>query len=361
MTTITKESRPSVSPDIIKIINDSQKLIAYIAKDGDANLDPDVTQIVIDAKYKVTNNEWSAEDEGAFLINYDRLAKIVYPVTVESLNSIIPTYVGKKRIKTKAERAVSSYRRYTMLALVFLLTCQIYWLCGHELRTNLEQIITHRESLRTEMESTDQNSSERHALQTDLEMNNQKLDANYKLLMFWNKVWSFGGRFSDTMPKYFQAEYETKRENLEKDKVTNARAIQDLELARTLHQVRMVLFENTLSADFILTTFQGYLLPLLYGLLGALIFVLRSLMNEVKSMVYTPNSEIKFRLRITLGALGGMIVGWFLKPEESNAIASLSPMAIAFLMGYNVDMLFSIMDKAIDNIRKSIDADGKKS
>ncbi len=355
-----KDTRPPVSPDIVKIINDGQKLIAYIAKDGDAQLDPDVTRIIIDAKYKIVNNQWDAKDEGVFLVNYDRLAKIVYPVTVESLNSIIPTYKGKKRIKTKAERAVSSYRRYTMLSLVFLLLCQIYWLCGHQLRGNLESIMTNRENIRTAFESTENDSPERNAQRIKLNISNQELDANYKLLVLWNTAWTLGGSFNDTIPRYFQAEYEAKKTNYENSKTDNSIALQELELSRILHQVRMVLFEHTLSADFILSTFQGYLLPLLYGLLGALIFVLRSLMNEVKTMVYTPNSEIKFRLRITLGALGGMIVGWFLKPDETNALASLSPMAIAFLMGYNVDMLFSIMDKAIDNIRKSIDSPEKK-
>ncbi|OUS25030.1 hypothetical protein A9Q99_22550 [Gammaproteobacteria bacterium 45_16_T64] len=356
----TSEPTSIVSPDIAKIINDGQRLITFIAKDGDTELDPDVTRIIIDAKYKMSNNQWSAEDEEVFLINYDKLAKIVYPVTVESLHSIIPIYKGKKRLTTRAESAVTSYRRYTMFALILLLIGQVYWLCGHELQGNLINIMADRETLRTNLEDMEIDSADRHGQLMKIELVNQKLDANYKLLVLWNKAWSFGLEFSDTMPRYLQAEYESKKNRYDLDRNQNTTALQELELAKTLHQVRMVLFENTLSANFILTTFQGYILPLLYGLLGALIFVLRSLMNEVKTMTYTPNSEIKFRLRLTLGALGGMIVGWFLKPDEANAIASLSPMGLAFLMGYNVDLLFSIMDKAIDNIRKSIEAPAKR-
>ena len=125
-----------------------------------------------------------------------------------------------------------------------------------------------------------------------------------------------------------------------------------LTLERALHEARITLFANTLAANFTLNAFQGYLLPLLYGLLGAFIFVLRTLLGEVKSLTYSFDSEIRYRLRLTLGALGGMIVGWFLKPEDAEGLASLSPMAISFLMGYNVDVLFSIMDRAIDNIRE---------
>lgn len=348
-----------VTPDITKIIDDGQRLIAFIAKDGDAELDPDVTRIIIDAKYKIADGQWTSEDEDEFLINYDKLAKIVYPVTVESLNSVIPMYKGKKRLKTKAENSVTAYRRYTMCALIILLSFQVYWLCGHELRGNLITIMSDRESLRAELEDMAAEDKDRAAQETKIEVNDQKLDANYKLLLLWNQVWSFGFEFSDTMPRYLQARYESEKENINPNSKNSRFALQQLELSKTLHQVRMVLFENTLSANFILTTLQGYLLPLLYGLLGALIFVLRSLMNEVKAMTYTQNSEIKYRLRLTLGSLGGMIVGWFLKPDEANAIASLSPMALAFLMGYNVDLLFSIMDKAVDNIRKSLDAPAK--
>lgn len=358
-----KKEKISTTPsvDILKIIDDGQRLVAYIAKHGDMELNTEVTDIIIQAKYKISTNKWSAEDEATFLSNYDKLAKIIYPVTVESLNAIIPTYEGKKRRKTTAEKAVSWYRRNTIFALIFLLTIQAYWLFGHQIRANLVENITERRAITEALDDLPPNDKKIKKLQDDLDLQNQELDANNSLLRRWNKVWAFGREFEGVMPNYAQAVYNNKKSTLEEDITLNKRALVELEEAHILHIERIKLFENILSSNFVLDTFQGYFLPLLYGLLGAFIFVLRTLMAEIKSMTYTVNSEIKFRLRLTLGALGGMIIGWFLKPDNTDSLASLSPMALAFLMGYNVDVLFSIMDRLVDNISQSVNKNEKAS
>lgn len=345
----------AISPEIEQVIHDGQKLISYIARCGDATLDASITEVIVDAKYKLTRQEWSVEAETVFLVNYDKLAKVVYPVTVESLNAILPEKTVKNRIKTKAEQAVAWYRRYTMFALMLLLLTQVYHLFGKDLSTNLHNIFEQREQNQTKLSKLQPGNDEIVNLNVTIARLNQQLDANYKLLMIWNQVWSFGGDFNDSLPRYFQTKYELTKKSLSREKSTDNDKLDTLELNRSLHQARIVFFENILSADAVLQVLQGYVLPLMYGLLGAFIFVLRSLLGEIKALTYTISCEIKYRLRLTLGALGGMIIGWFLKPEEANSLASLSPMALAFLMGYNVDVLFSLMDKIIGNLKQAIE------
>jgi hypothetical protein len=114
---------------------------------------------------------------------------------------------------------------------------------------------------------------------------------------------------------------------------------------------------------FILTSLQLFVLPLFYGLLGAFVYVLRTLTVEIKTLTYTKESNISYRLRIQLGALAGLAIGWFTGPNASfslDAVSSetlstlggvsaqtLSPMALAFLAGYSVDVLFALMDRII--------------
>jgi hypothetical protein len=73
--------------------------------------------------------------------------------------------------------------------------------------------------------------------------------------------------------------------------------------------------------------------------------------SQIKSLTYTSESNIGYRLRMVLGALAGLSIAWFIQPTgdaaELKAFATLSPFAIAFLAGYGVELLFSAMDRLI--------------
>jgi hypothetical protein len=72
-------------------------------------------------------------------------------------------------------------------------------------------------------------------------------------------------------------------------------------------------------------------------------------------MVYTPASNIKFGLRIQLGALAGLVIGFLwgdFQGKSFGFVESLSPLAVAFLAGYSVDFLFRMLDSVVGNIAK---------
>jgi hypothetical protein len=107
-----------------------------------------------------------------------------------------------------------------------------------------------------------------------------------------------------------------------------------------------------LPSEFVLEVLQIYILPLLCGFLGAAFYVLRSMTAEIENVTYTLGSDIRYELRLALGALGGLGIGWFLTPEKISGFQAISPLAISFLVGYNIELLFSVMDGFIDTISK---------
>jgi chromosome segregation ATPase len=112
-----------------------------------------------------------------------------------------------------------------------------------------------------------------------------------------------------------------------------------------------------LAAQFVLAILQSYLLPLFYGILGAGTFVLRSLSKEIEDETFSDEKGIQHLLRVSLGALAGIFVGWFsfLIPSESTTfVGSISPLAIAFLVGYNIELFFSLMDRALFSITERL-------
>jgi hypothetical protein len=103
-----------------------------------------------------------------------------------------------------------------------------------------------------------------------------------------------------------------------------------------------------LAGQFVLDILQNYLLPLLYGILGAATYVLRSLSRQIKEMTYSETTGIQHLLHISLGALAGIMVGWFSSLIQGDSfVGSISPMAIAFLVGYNIELLFTKMDEIV--------------
>lgn len=92
----------------------------------------------------------------------------------------------------------------------------------------------------------------------------------------------------------------------------------------------------------------GYFLPMLYGLLGACAFVLRKLSDEIDKLTYAHDARVRYSLRLNIGLLSGLAVGWFIKPGVGDAgLVSLSPLALAFVAGYGSDLFFVALDKIV--------------
>jgi hypothetical protein len=99
----------------------------------------------------------------------------------------------------------------------------------------------------------------------------------------------------------------------------------------------------------ILDFVAAYLLPALYGLLGACAFVLRQLCNDVSTLRFADDSRVRYTLRLNIGVLAGLAVGWFIDPtQEGSVVANLSPLALAFVAGYGSDLLFAVLDRIVN-------------
>jgi hypothetical protein len=93
----------------------------------------------------------------------------------------------------------------------------------------------------------------------------------------------------------------------------------------------------------------SFILPLLFGVIGAIAYVIRSISNEISSTTFSKTSPIRHLMRVTLGALAGVVVGFF--TNVSSHIA-LPPLALAFLAGYGVEPLFSMFDGFIAKFKQ---------
>lgn len=97
-----------------------------------------------------------------------------------------------------------------------------------------------------------------------------------------------------------------------------------------------------------------WLLPALFGAFGAVVYHLRVCWNRLR-----PDPRFgRAILRIFLGAFGGIAFGWFWAPAAASDLLPqtlpLSAYAIAFLIGYSIDIFFALLDRLVAAISRAI-------
>lgn len=303
-------------------------LLSYAAQGG-LNLKMETAKSIAKSKVLLAEGKLSGDEEAQFYLAYEELAKLAKPVTVASLSAAKETgrkswrldMLRPKQINiSEARQAAMSYWNLTLFALGLLLAVQIYWVVGFNASKAIKDSRTEITKLTRELEEQQGRlKNEQKTLTSE-----QKAQGNIKI-----------------------KELDTQKKRLEKRKST----YKDILHIWNLLIWAWLPYENdtgtTLAlADFTLIALQGYLLPLLYGLLGACTYVLRMLSSEIRNLIYTGKSYIRYRARILLGTLSGLAITWFIQPDAA-ILKSLSSLALAFLAGYSVEILFAVMDKFV--------------
>jgi len=321
-------------------VKEMELLLAHATEAGRV-IDEQRIKVLVNAKRAVKAGTIKPAQEIAFWHEFQELGQELLPITVASLKATSPE-IGPdaKSQKSHANRAVRRYQIWSVVALVSLLVIQIYTIFGSKTVADIQELsrkidaetlkiddLTRRLAEVTGEESANLVVEIRNA-DTRLNQMNDVLFASYDLLVVW-----------------FPVKYESRDP-------TSGQIAQYLQ-----------------AGQIILESLSTYVLPLLYGLLGACVYVLRTLSIEIKNLIYTIESDIRFQLRIYLGALAGLAIGWF-SPSGSTAgfidgadggtggtLLSIGPVALAFLAGYSVELLFSAMDTIITAFSKK---DGSK-
>jgi hypothetical protein len=114
-----------------------------------------------------------------------------------------------------------------------------------------------------------------------------------------------------------------------------------------------------------------WLLPGLYGLLGSCVYLMRDFVLTGDAGLRRDRSilsEMLLLLRIALGGLAGIIIGWFWVPPpvgNGNTVVAISsiPFGIAFLAGFSIETLFTLLDRLNKKVEnpKPAEPQAKKS
>ena len=363
----TENKKHSSTEILYEAISNAELLLNYSTEYG-VDVDEQCIATIIEAKNKKLDKGHDLESEIKFWIAYRTISKAVQPVTLDSLSSMKETeiknpnwvqrFFKKTRKDSFYEYSAKKYRNFVLFWMIVLLSVQIFSLKGTTLLNTIQmsfkriaEIDNRVGELRLLVTADNNNESaslERYTLESEKAKLDQEIKSGIELLEPWVKI----------VRKLFVL---TTKEDKKKTVVKASETAQTLTVGPPPigENTAEVSMNNQISiiqeAQNFTQIIQLYILPLLYGLIGGFVFVLRSITSDVKSMLFSKFSTIKYSLRLHLGALAGLIVGLLwgdIAKQQITFLESLSTSGFAFIAGYGIEYLFDGLDKLVAGIGK---------
>jgi hypothetical protein len=102
----------------------------------------------------------------------------------------------------------------------------------------------------------------------------------------------------------------------------------------------------------LLAVLGNYVLPMMYGFLGAAAAVMVSMNRKIRSSLLSPRDRRMSQVQLVLGVITGACIGLFLSPSQigppgaplSGRSVALSASALSFLAGFGVEGVFKMLE-----------------
>ncbi|HSF96210.1 MAG TPA: hypothetical protein VLA52_14390 [Thermohalobaculum sp.] len=342
-------------------INRAQVLLASSAE-SNVVVSADVITAITAAQENFGTPAWNATTEQEFWTAYQAISGLLQPVTYESL----------RWVEVAGKATTKKFIALGFISLLILLVSQVFWVyvnnTSTQIRNSIEQlnkksaevnklegdvqILSSQIELaagdlpdgltRTDVQKRlNQAVSDLNVAFDETERLRRLLNAQFVILADW--VPELGSDPKPDGPGWFDTDEEKAAKQIALDKWYASQGA-EREFAK----------EYLLAqAASILALMSTYVLPLFYGALGTVAYILRSVSRGIRERVLNASKVLNFWVRLPLGALSGVAIGWFLNTDTlPTGWASVQPLAIAFVAGYSVELIFTAMDQLVGAFSK---------
>lgn len=323
------------------------------------DLDPDLSLAIAEARTALENDRWSPQMAQRLWTTFARLCELVQPVTTDCLAE------GRRRVPafkwlpwrraeeiTVAERSSARYLRIMIVLLFMILPLQLYVWAGTNLSKKAEALFAETRSKIAQL--TEDSNQLRAAMSAQPSTDRQAPDEGTAAID--RRASQFDTpmeRIEDTVSTLKRVStFRASAPLLDRDGFTaqwgeKSRAEQAVKRFDLLQIASAPIIEK---ANLLTGVVGSFVLPILFGVIGAVAYSIRSISEEIRNATFSSTSPIRHIMRVALGALAGIVVGLF--GGLSNQL-SLSPLAIAFLAGYAAEAVFSMFDGLIQKFRQT--------
>lgn len=373
---LLERMRAKYGTSLVSDMDDAQQLLSYVTRNGlqeERKVSDDVIKNLIASREHMRAFTFNSEKEEAdFRKSCGVIAKAAEPVTAVSLRDSLATgpYWFSKTPLPLAEIACRWYRLLAIGVLFILLTFQIYWTVCSSVLNKTDELLAEINSAPPSQYYFAQETARLAALKA---MNQQKAPAtatsptpaptpaqpppsnpaesraDKSQLTLDQLVSKFGElKASYTMLRKLMF-FST---NERPPPLESAPKTMDDIFTPTRSQIETAA-TRTIAGQ-VVDVIQKWVLPLLYGALGAMVFVVRTLSMQARDRLFRREALVSLVLRVFLGMISGLAIGWFWNQSPQGATAAgaltattLSPFALAFVAGYGVELFFALLDKIV--------------
>ena len=334
------------------------------------DLDTDLSLAIAEAQAAAETDQWNPQVAQRFWSAFSKLNDLILPVTMDGIAAASRTIQPRKwirfgRTKDKISLAERSSGRYLFvlftLLLLFIVPIQLYvWSCtilskkiddlfaaNHELSSRLGE--SYRKLLTADQLTPDQQKAAEQ-VRVDAASINADVDRMMQQVYFLETISTLNHMYRN----YFATETgKQDAENIILPEAVNKLWQEAYENAKArLSDVRVTLVKVQERATLAVGILVSFILPILFGAIGAVAYVIRTISDQIKTTTFSQSSPIRHIMRVALGALAGVVVGLFGGIASQLNQISLPPLAVAFLAGYGVEAVFSIFDGLVDKFRQ---------
>jgi hypothetical protein len=328
------------------------------------NLDSALSLAIAEARIARDNEQWSAEASQKFWFAFAKLCDLIKPVTMDCISAAHRNieqrlwWSGKGVAKCSlAERSSRRYFLVLFMLLAIILPVQLYvWMCTNVSKKIDDMVSSVNQKITQTANEFQQIVSSTRIPEADGSPHKYTKEENLQV----DKI-NAETSFIDSSVDRIVAEINILRRismlalfgtgNVEIPRIKESNWYLEHENAKArFNEAQSAALRIQEASSLWVGVLGSFVLPIVFGAIGAVAFVIRSISEQMRTATFSQNSPIRHLMRVALGALAGVVVGLF--NGLSNQL-SLPPLAIAFLGGYGVEALFSMFDSLIDKFRQA--------
>ena len=322
------------TPPFNGMLQDAEHLLNYAVEAG-IEVDPKVSKCIL-AAITAGDAIWNEPEASELAAAITKLAAKLKPVTAETLRAC----------REDAHKAISSYKNIALpLAFIVVVLSFISFISAgisNQIKGDIRAANEYLVTLHSQVDASKEEESPSPSVRSEL----QKFAVAMRSILSHSRQLKWFSPFhADDPCRDNKCQTELVSANLKK--FTLLKTELD-DKTRTYQEIREFASGAMNSVTLIWGAIGNFILPVLYALLGACAAVLRAFSLQLSTRTFAPTSSTP---RFYIAGIGGAVVGLF--NDLFGQHPTISPLALAFLVGYSTDIFFSFLEGATQNLTKA--------